>query len=689
MNNEEHVIQSATSPAGQYPLRMRGPADMAEMLPYLLGFFPDDSIVAVGLQGPMLQQGGVIRLDIPADPAVWPAVAADTARLLVGLSEQRDQRPEQVLIYLCRDVEDPADPAGRGTGPAGPTAAHRPGSGPPPSPLVLPRGAPGFDRVWPPGADRGQPADAGGSGRGAPPDGPSAEPVDGPGVVALLRPLADLLAQEFRAAGVAVKESLCVSDGRWWSFLCGEAGCCDPEGVPIRSIRLPSPIAAAAAYAGVAPRGSRKAIAAGLAPIGPPGEDVHREALELAGPELIGELAGPGGRFATLEQTAELLAGALADFGGGARELDPARTARLLVGLQDKLARDRGAEYAEPDELVPAQRLWRYLARRCVPPFERYAAPPLTLLAWTSWLAGDTATARVVLARVLDLDQTYTLAQLLYESLNGGLHPGELLDRVRAEREARRQVDALHRPGVGTPPGTGARAGAGPADPGEGTEPREGHGAAGPDGPSVPLGEGPPRAGQGQGQGQGRQGGRGAARPGDPPGSGGGEPGRAGPGQGEAGGGRRPAPGAPSVRPGGSSPDGGADVLDDPSASRGDRPSPPPSGDQGPEHGEGGGRRGGGPGASAGAARRRGGRGSRGRAGRGGYGGAAPVPEPGDEPPGGRRTARRQPRSARRGGRLQGERPPGGDPGFGDEPAGSGRTHPEPARRTRRAGRPG
>ncbi|MFD0569878.1 DUF4192 family protein [Kitasatospora gansuensis] len=116
--NEEHLIQSVTGPlSGQVPLQMRGPADMAEMLPYLLGFFPDDSVVAVGLQGPMLQQGGVIRLDIPTDPAEWPSVAVDTARLLVTLSGQRDRPPEQVLLYLCRDAAEPtAAPAGAGTG---------------------------------------------------------------------------------------------------------------------------------------------------------------------------------------------------------------------------------------------------------------------------------------------------------------------------------------------------------------------------------------------------------------------------------------------------------------------------------------------------------------------------------------------------------------------------------------------
>ncbi|KQV21259.1 MULTISPECIES: DUF4192 domain-containing protein [unclassified Kitasatospora] len=450
--NEEHLIQSVTGPlSGQVPLQMRGPADMAEMLPYLLGFFPDDSVVAVGLQGPMLQQGGVIRLDIPTDPADWPSVAADTARLLVTLSGQRDRPPEQVLLYLCRDAAEPA--AGVGS---------EPGSGP-------------------------------GSGPGGGPG--SGGPVDGPGVLAGLRPLAEQLAQAFRAAGVLVKESLLVSDGRWWSFLCGGESCCDPAGVPIRSVRLPSPIAAAAAFAGVAPRGSRKAIAAGLIPVGPPEDAQVREAIGRAGPQLIHELSGPGGRLATLERTGVLLAEVLAEFGTGACELDRVRTARLLVGLQDKLARDRAAEYAEPDELIPAQRLWRYLARQCVPPFEHYAAPPLTLLAWTSWLAGDTATARVVLSRVLDLDQGYTLAQLLYESLNGGLHPSELHDRVRQERRAREQLADLRPTDVAVPPDDPGPS-AMPPPPGPPTVPTQRQHPPAPPGGSAGPADQPDRSGQ-------------------------------------------------------------------------------------------------------------------------------------------------------------------------------------------------
>ncbi|MFD9125369.1 DUF4192 family protein [Kitasatospora sp. NPDC059571] len=424
--NDERSVRAGGALPGTLPMQMRGPAEMAEMLPYLLGFFPDDSIVAVGLQGPSLHQGGVIRLDIPADRESWPQVAQDAADLLVDLSEKRDRRPRQVLLYLVRDSVDPArapsDPAG---GPPGP------GRGP-------------------------QPADA--------------VPV------AELRPLADALAAAFERADVGVKESLCVSGGRWWSFLCKRPSCCDPAGTPVRPVDLPSPIAAAAAFAGLAPRGSRKAIVAGLAPIGPPVCDIQRQEIERAGPGFLRELSG--GRLGAVDRTGDLLTEALAAFRGGANELDPQVTARLLLGLQDKLGRDRGAEFAEPDELGHAQRLWRFLAQRCVSPFDHLAPPPLTLLAWTAWLAGDIATARIVLSRALAIDADYTLAQLLYESINAGLAPERLLESVREQRVRRAGRLSLKRPAARATEGEpGGASGAAPAgEPETGPGPRPGRG---------------------------------------------------------------------------------------------------------------------------------------------------------------------------------------------------------------------
>ncbi|WP_049661752.1 DUF4192 domain-containing protein, partial [Kitasatospora sp. MY 5-36] len=192
---------------------------------------------------------------------------------------------------------------------------------------------------------------------------------------------------------------------------------------------------------------SRKAIIGGLDPVGPPADAAQCEALSRA--EAVDALAR--------EQRLALLDQAFAEFRAGARELDADRTAQLLLALRDRLVRDRGVEYARPDELAPAERLWRFLARRAVPPYEGCAVAPLTLLAWTSWVAGDTATARVVLGHVLRLAPGYLLAELLYESLNDGMTPQGLLAAVEAQRRRREE------PGDATVPGEEPRPPAGGA----------------------------------------------------------------------------------------------------------------------------------------------------------------------------------------------------------------------------------
>ncbi|MDY0813153.1 DUF4192 domain-containing protein [Kitasatospora purpeofusca] len=422
MTNEHIALPFGDGPGGR-SLTMRGPADMAEALPYLLGFFPDDSIVAVGLQPPGLHQGGVIRLDIPEATAEWPSAAEETAALMVQLSERQARRPVQVLLYLCQD------PAVRG-----------------------------------PGREHGPP------------------------VAERLRPLAERLRESFESRGVRVKESLCVSAGRWWSYLCTREGCCDPGGHPIRREPGPGPVAVAATVAGLAPRGSRKEILAGLAPIGPPGAESARAALARAG---AGPGALPGGRRPLdRREGARLLDTAVAEFLAGAVSLDDDRAARLLLALQDRVLRDRAAEYARPGELAPTRRLWTFLATRCVAPHERLAAPPLTLLAWVSWVAGDAATARVVLGHTLRRTPGYLLAQLLYESMNGGFAPEALLtsieeerrrrtERERAEGEAAAEPEAAPDP----PPGPDLDGAPGPGnDPAGGgaVEPGPGGAEAGP-----------------------------------------------------------------------------------------------------------------------------------------------------------------------------------------------------------------
>jgi hypothetical protein len=117
--------------------------------------------------------------------------------------------------------------------------------------------------------------------------------------------------------------------------------------------------------------------------------------------------------------------------------LGDAEAAAIILGLQDRVTRDHGAEWMEPPHTEPALRLWRALARRCVQPFEDHAAAPLTLAGWVAWSAGDEATARVAFGRALTLDPDYTFARLLHAALNNGLDPEPLRGCLRKLRRKR------------------------------------------------------------------------------------------------------------------------------------------------------------------------------------------------------------------------------------------------------------
>ena len=385
MNEHEPSPSASPSPsdAFEHPdfehpvVTMRSPGDMVDALPFLLGFFPSDSVVALGLQGPRRRQGGTVRVDIP-DAAIWPAAAEEVARFLVALSEHRDRSPDAVILYLCRDP------------------------------------APGR------------------SGRQ---------------VFEELRPLAALLAAAFRAAGIAVHDSLCVSEGRWWSYACDNGACCTEEGTPVDRPGSTPAVAAAAAYAGIRVRGSLKELHQELEPVTSPSAEAQLRAFEQAIPALVDELGRRGGREGVRERTLELVEAAVSRFRAGAQELSPVEAARLILGLQDRVARDRAAEWLDQPDVGHAQRLWRFLARCCAVPFDGQAAAPLSLLGWTAWVTGDQVTARVALGRALAADPDYTFAQLLYQAVNAGAEPGDLCATLRDERRSRQRRGSGRRPG--------------------------------------------------------------------------------------------------------------------------------------------------------------------------------------------------------------------------------------------------
>ncbi|MEU5159911.1 DUF4192 domain-containing protein [Streptomyces sp. NPDC020875] len=379
-------------------ITLRGPAELADSLPYLLGYHPSDSVVLVALHGPNGRFGGRVKLGIPGSPGEWGGTARQLAECLIEGSRRRDACPDGIVLFLCRE----------------------------------------------PGTDQ-----------------------DGRAVMERLRPFAQELRTACGALDVPVYEALCISGGRLWSYCCPDERCCPPDG----AVLVPpgtSVLAAAAAYAGVRLRGTQQEMEARLAPLPEPWAGPQCRALDDAAVELVERVVVGGMAARRLGDDTIALAGMLMDRLAGApsggspaaadaaddRLISPDEAAFVILGLQDRETRDRAAAWMEGPEAEPAARLWRALARRCVPPYDEYAAAPLALAGWVAWAGGDEPAARIALGAALRKDADYVFAVLLHQACNEAVDPEPVREWFRrggAEPGKRTAIE-----GVTRPRGTGA-----------------------------------------------------------------------------------------------------------------------------------------------------------------------------------------------------------------------------------------
>ncbi|ANW17706.1 DUF4192 domain-containing protein [Streptomyces clavuligerus] len=384
--SEHHEHTGATD---RTQVTLRGPAELADALPYVLGYHPTDSVVLVALHGSRGAFGGRVRLGIPRSPAEWRPVARQLAECLIEGSRARGDQPDGVALFLCQD----------------------------------------------PGSEE--------SGRA---------------VMERLRPLSHWLRTACGALDVPVYEALCISGGRFWSYCCPDPRCCPPEGHRLAASGT-SVMAAAAAYAGVQVRGSLRDMEVRLAPWTGTRAAEQERALDRAAAALVPRILDREGRVRVTEETIALARALLERLAAAVRPprglvgpdaADDAlvgqdEAAALILGLQDRVTRDRAAEWMEGSEGEPALRLWRVLSRRCVGPYAEHAAAPLTLAGWVSWSLGDQPAARVALGLALSRDPEYVFALLLHQACNAGLEPEAVRGVLREERAARET--AVHRPG--------------------------------------------------------------------------------------------------------------------------------------------------------------------------------------------------------------------------------------------------
>ncbi len=406
-----HITYAGPGPEHQVTLRT--PAELADALPYLLGYRPEDSIVLVALhdRGGRGRFGGRARLGIPSNRRDWPSAARQLAHGLITGSERRGAKPEQMVAFLC---QEPA---------AGETARE-----------VMQRLRPLAQKLR---TECGR--------------------LDVPVIEALC-----ISAGRFWSY-------CCPTDG-----CCPDEG--RPMGLPGTSVLAAAAAYAGIQVRGSlrelqarllpwetsAARQQESALdAAGRALVPRMLNETHREAVAVETLELAERVMR---RFAEAPAVPGVAAADLRDD----RMLEDEEAARLILGLQDRTTRDRAAEWMEGEEAGLALRLWRALARRCVGPYGEHAAAPLTLAGWVAWSTGDELEAREALAMALGADPDYLFARLLHQACNEGLDPESVRRCLRAGRAERARP-----PGAETAGMTGVTGRALPVEPAEAAEAAE------------------------------------------------------------------------------------------------------------------------------------------------------------------------------------------------------------------------
>ncbi|MEU0935667.1 MULTISPECIES: DUF4192 domain-containing protein [unclassified Embleya] len=243
----------------------------------------------------------------------------------------------------------------------------------------------------------------------------------GSAAVERLRPLHAAIAHACAAHTIEVREAVCVSTERWWSYGCADDRCCPTEGTLLRTERS-STVAATAVWAGLP---EPMSLAELVRRFRPP-EYAMRE-LMLRAYESV--RARPE-EFAA-RRTLTALAGHRARFRAGDTTIEPAEAARLVLGLGDARVRDDVMAWHDEQpggaDDVALLALWTALARRAFAPA---SAPPLTLAAWAAWTIGDGVLARVAVTRALRADTGYTMARLLHSAINSPLSAAEVRRRI-------------------------------------------------------------------------------------------------------------------------------------------------------------------------------------------------------------------------------------------------------------------
>lgn len=229
----------------------------------------------------------------------------------------------------------------------------------------------------------------------------------------------DRLRAALAAAEVPVREALRVTDGRYWSYLCGSIGCCPAEGTPfdLSTAR----VAAAMTFAGLQTYPTREDLAGTIAAA--PTGTVHEATARALG-RLTALIQGdPGDWDRWTEEGLALLHRTVT----AAIDHDTLPGDDDIAALSVLLTHDRVRDeaWALIDEHGPHTqlRLWSLVTRRADPDF---AVVPALLLSFAAWRLGNGALARIAVERALSIAPEHRLALMLAHVLDGGHSPRAL-----------------------------------------------------------------------------------------------------------------------------------------------------------------------------------------------------------------------------------------------------------------------
>lgn len=229
-------------------------------------------------------------------------------------------------------------------------------------------------------------------------------------------PVMNAAREAMATAGVRVADALRADQGRYWSYLCGDDGCCPPEGTPYDT--SVSAAAAAAVTAGLTALPDRADLAASLAPEAGPARRAMEDATRQAAEQLEEHLRDPGEVRGFVPEIRQVINSALDTYQNGDR-LGVDDVARLSVLLGAIRLRDEAWVTIKPRSIETHLRLWTDLTRRATV----NVAACASLLAFTAWLDGNGALANIGVDRALKADSGYSMARLMRELLAVGLPP--------------------------------------------------------------------------------------------------------------------------------------------------------------------------------------------------------------------------------------------------------------------------